>query len=83
MLYCYPVLSLWTDDQLDATERRYPTREVRALVAEIRRLNVIAVRAGDLVRALEPARLTPTPRLMLTALVERLEGPATGRGMGG
>jgi hypothetical protein len=49
-------------------------------VAEIRRLNTIAVCASDLVRALEPARLTPTPKLMLTALVERLESPATGRG---
>ena len=43
---------LWTPDQLDAIERRYPTREVRSLVAEIRRLNTIAVCAGDLVRAL-------------------------------
>jgi hypothetical protein len=71
---------LWTPRQLDAIERRYPTREVRALVAEIRRLNVIAVCAGDLVRALEPAKLTSTPKLMLAALVERLETPATGRG---
>lgn len=42
-----------TPRQLDAIERRYPRPEVRALVAEIRRLNVIAVRAGDLARALE------------------------------
>ena len=73
---------LWPPEQLDAIERRYPSREVRALVAEIRRLNVIAVCAGDLVRALEPANLTPTPRLMLTALVERLNGSATGRAKG-
>ena len=65
--------------QLDAIERRYPTREVQALVAEIRRLNAIAVCANDLVRALEPSRLTPMPKLMLVALVERLEAPATGR----
>jgi hypothetical protein len=47
-------------------------------VAEIRRLNVIAVRAGDLVCVLNGASLTPTPKLMLLALVERLEAPATG-----
>jgi hypothetical protein len=73
----YP-MEPWTPSQLDAIERRYPTREVRALVAEIRRLNVIAVRAGDLVRVLNGASLTPTPKLMLLALVERLEAPATG-----
>ena len=71
--------NLWTPDQLDAIERRYPTHEVRALVAEIRRLNVIAVCAGDLVRTLKPAKLAPTPKLMLTALVERLGAPATGK----
>ena len=70
---------LWTPAQLDAIERRYPTREVQALVAEIRRLNTIAVCASDLVRALEPARLTTTPKLLLVALVERLGTPATGR----
>jgi hypothetical protein len=43
------------------------------------RLNAIATTASDLVRALEPARLTSTPKLMLTALVERLGTPATGR----
>jgi hypothetical protein len=75
----YIVPDLWTPRQLDAIERRYPTREVRALIAEIRRLNVIAVRAGDLVRVLKEASLTPTPKLMLAALVERLEAPATGR----
>jgi hypothetical protein len=48
---------------------------VRALVAEIRRLNVIAVRADDLARALERATLLPTPKLLLAALVERLEAP--------
>ncbi len=52
---------------------------MRALVAEIRRLNTIAVCPSDLVRALEPARLTTTPKLLLVALVERLETPATGR----
>jgi hypothetical protein len=52
---------------------------VRALVAEIRRLNVIAVRAGDLVRALEGHSLAQTLKLLLIALVERLEAPATGR----
>jgi hypothetical protein len=74
---------LWTPRQLDAIERRYPHPEVHALVAEIRRLNIIVVRAGDLVRALEPARLTTTPKLMLTALVEQLTKPATGRGKTG
>ena len=69
---------VWTPDQLDAIERRYPTREVRSLVAEIRRLNTIAVCAGDLVRALQAARLMATPKLMVLALVERLEAPATG-----
>jgi hypothetical protein len=73
------VPELWTPAQLDAIERRYPTREVQALVAEIRRLNAIVECANDLVRALEPARLTPTPKLLLVALVERLESPATGR----
>jgi hypothetical protein len=72
------VPNLWTPSQLDANERRYPTDEVRALVAEIWRLNVIVEYLGDLVRALEPATLTTTPRLVLTALVERLEAPATG-----
>jgi hypothetical protein len=52
---------------------------VPALVAEIRRLNAIAVAARDLVRALEAATLTNTPKLLLSALVERLEAPATGR----
>ena len=70
---------LWTPRQLDAIERRFPTEEVRALVAEIRRLNVIAVRAGDLVRALDGHSLAQTPKLLLIALVERLEAPATGR----
>ena len=37
----------------DAIKRRYPKYEVRALVAEIRRLNGIATFARDLVRALE------------------------------
>jgi hypothetical protein len=63
---------------LEAIERRYPTREVQALVAEIRRLNAIAETAGDLVRALNPAALTTTPKLLLTALVERPGTPATG-----
>jgi hypothetical protein len=58
---------------LDAIERRFPSREARALVAEVRRLNTIATCAGDL-RALETARLTTTPKLLLTALVERLGG---------
>ncbi len=49
------------------------------MVAEIRRLNSIVETAGDLVRALELATLTITPRLVLTALVERLQTPATGR----
>ena len=43
------------------------------------RLSVIAVRAGDLVRALEGHSLAQTPKLLLVALVERLEAPATGR----
>jgi hypothetical protein len=72
-------LDLFTPGQLDAIEHRYPTREVRALVAEVRRLNAIVECAGDLVRALEPARFTPPPKLMLVALVERLETPATRR----
>jgi hypothetical protein len=76
----YP--DLWTPKQLDAIERRYPQREVRALVAEIRRLNTIAVRAGDLARALDAAKLTPTPKLLLMALLEQLETPATGRKKG-
>ncbi len=74
---------LWTPRQLDAIERRFPTEEARALVAEIRRLNVIAVRAGDLVRALDGHSLAQTPKLLLVALVERLEMQATGRGKGG
>jgi hypothetical protein len=70
---------LWTFRELDAIERRYPTPEVRALVAEITRLNVIAVRADDLARALDGVLLLTTPKLLLAALVERLEAPATGR----
>ena len=77
--YASTVSDLWSPHQLDAIERRYPTNEVRALVTEIRRLNVIVECAADLVRALEPARLTPTPKLLLTALVERLGTPAPGR----
>jgi hypothetical protein len=53
---------------------------VRALVAEIRRLNAIAATAGDLVHALKDAPLTSTRTLLLAALLERLEVPATGRG---
>jgi hypothetical protein len=73
---------LWTPRQLDAIELRFPTEEARALVAEIRRLNVIAVRAGDLVRALDGHSLAQTPKLLLVALVERLEMQATGEGKG-
>ena len=62
-----------------AIERRYPTDNVRAVVTEIQRVNAIAECASDLVRALESARLTTTPKLLLVALVERLETPATGR----
>ena len=86
MLYASTVPTtpdLWTHRQLDAIERRFPTDEVRALVAEIRRLNVIAVRAGDLVRALEGHSVAQTPKLLLVALVERLEMQATGRGKAG
>jgi hypothetical protein len=42
-------------------------------------LNAIAEYASDLVRALEPATLTVTPKLELKALVKRLESPATER----
>jgi hypothetical protein len=73
------VPDLWTPRQLDAIERRYPRPEVRALVAEIRRLNAIAATAGDLVQALKDAPLTSTRKLLLAALSERLEVPATGR----
>ena len=52
---------------------------MRPLVAEIRRLNAIAARAGDLMRVLNGTSLMRTPKLMLAALVERLEEPATGR----
>jgi hypothetical protein len=44
ILYAHTVSDLWTPRQLDAIERRYPTDEVRALLAEIRRLDTIAVR---------------------------------------
>ena len=85
--WALPSLALFTPSGVtlvvDAIERRYPTHEVRALVAEIRRLNVIVEYAGDLVRALEPATLTTTPRLVLTALLERLEAPATRRKQSG
>jgi hypothetical protein len=70
---------LWTPRQLDAIERRYARPEVRALVAEIRRLNAIAATAGDLVQALKDAPLTSTRKLLLAALSERLETPATGQ----
>jgi hypothetical protein len=48
-------------------------------VAEIRRLNAIAATSGDLVQALKDAPLTSTRKLLLAALSERLEAPATGR----
>src|SRR5262245_10994541 len=72
------MVDLWTPDQLDAIERRYPSREVRALVAEIRRLQAIAAYADDLANALDGSSLTPTPSLLLIALREKLSAPATG-----
>jgi hypothetical protein len=78
----YCVIEVRRGEEAAEIERRYPTDEVRALVAEIRRLNAIAETAGDLVRALEPAALTITPRLVLIAPAERLEAPAMGHKKG-
>ena len=46
---------IWMPAQLDAIERTFPTPEVKSLVAEIRRLNVIARRAHDVMLAADAA----------------------------
>src|ERR1035437_3151083 len=61
---------IWMPTQLDAIERQYPTPEVKALVAEIRRLNVIAWRAHDVMLQFDQIptsrdALPKTLRLML------------------
>lgn len=75
---------IWMPAQLDAIERKYQTPEVKALVAEIRRLNVIAWRAHDVMLQFDQmptARdsLPETLRLMLLTLREALDQPATGK----
>lgn len=75
---------IWMPTQLDAIERKHPTPEVKALVAEIRRLNVIAWRAHDVMLQFDqtPATrdaLPETLRLMLLTLREALDQPATGK----
>jgi hypothetical protein len=75
---------LWMPKQLDAIERKYPNPEVKALVAEIRRLNVIAWRAHDVMLQFDqmPASrdaLPETLRLMLLTLREALDRLATGK----
>ena len=72
---------IWMPAQLDAIERKYPTPEVKSLVAEIRRLNVIAWRAHDVLAQFDqmPAMrdsLPQTLRLMLLTLREALDKPA-------
>ena len=71
----YPIL--WTPNQLDAIERRYPSREVHKLVSEIRRVNAMATLAGQLVRALDYSPDSATTALVATALRERLQVPVT------
>jgi hypothetical protein len=67
--------NLWTFAQLDAIE------EVKALVTEIRRLNVIVTRAGGAVTHLDPMldRMPSLARYAVLGLREVLEAPATGR----
>ena len=69
--------------QLDAIERKYPTPEVKALVAEIRRLNVIAWRAHDVLMQIDQSptirdSLPKTLGLMILAMRDALSVPATG-----
>ena len=74
--------NLWTLAQLDAIERTYPSKEVKALVAEIRRLNVIATRAGDVVTHVTPSILAAMPSFAKYAVLgmrEVLEGPVSGK----
>ena len=75
---------IWSPKQLDAIERKYPSPEVKSLVAEIRRLNVIAWRAHDVLAQFDqmPAMrdaLPQTIRLMLLTLREALDQPAARR----
>jgi hypothetical protein len=75
---------IWMPPQLDAIERKYPTPEVKSLVAEIRRLNVIAWRAHDVMLQFDQMptsrdALPKTLRLMLLMLREALDQPATGK----
>jgi hypothetical protein len=75
---------LWMPKQLDSIERKYPTQEVKALVAEIRRLNAIAWRAHDVLLQLDTSPTTrdslpQTLGLMIVALREALAVPATGK----
>ena len=76
--------NLWMPKQLDAIDRKYPTPEVKSLVAEIRRLNVIAWRAHDVMLQFDQMptsrdSLPETLRLMLLTLREALDQPATGK----
>ena len=74
---------LWSPDQLDAIERKFPSREVKAYVAEIRRLNCIAARASDVLHNLDSCpkqawdAINPTTRNLIDLLRELLEAPAT------
>ncbi len=75
--------ALTTPKQLDAIERKYQTKEVKALVAEIRRLNAIAWRAQDVLNQFDAMptmrdSLPDTLKAMLAGLWEQLETPATG-----
>jgi hypothetical protein len=75
---------IWMPTQLDAIERKCPTPEVKSLVAEIRRLNVIAWRAHDVTlqfdqMATSRDALPETHRLMLLSLSEALDQQATGK----
>jgi len=77
--------NLWTSAQLEAIERTYPSKEVKALIAEIRRLNIIATRAGDVVTHLKPTMLDALPSLAKFAVLglkEVLEASATGKRRG-
>ena len=65
-------MAIWSTDELDAIERKFPSRELKALVAEIRRLNAIATRAGDVLNHLDnqPKRALDSVSVMTMRMIE-------------
>ena len=53
---------------MDAIERKYPSKEVKALVAEIRRLNTIVIRAGDVLNHLDKQPRKPLDSVSVAAM---------------